>query len=510
MKILSISVGHDSSLSFYDGKEVRYCKMERLVRRKHSEGRIFEILDRLPEIFGITLADVDVLGFDSWISRYIVANEEDINFGVANKLYKNLREEPTNVTEYLQDFIGHPNIWIVPHHLAHINSAWMMEGTPDKYICIDGVGDWKIWSVYDNEQNLLDCLYYTSDQVGSIGLDIIDAAEKVGIQATSILDLAGKFMGLQSYGKVDQNLLENLKKYNIKDCKGMFNTRLTNKIDWAATIHARCGEMIYELFDEYVNVGETVLYSGGVALNVIWNTELRKKYNLIIPPHCSDEGISLGILEILRKQYDLPKVSINNFPFSQQDEKPENVSEETIQNVAQALAEGKVVAWYQGNGEIGPRALGNRSILMDPRIKDGRDIINKIKNREKFRPFGASVLQDKMHEAFDEISEDKYMLFTSKPKIDVPAITHVDGTCRVQTVGDENATFKKLLEEFYKITKCPVLLNTSLNLSGDPIAAYKWEAKELTKTVDLVVIGDMVYNKINKLLVAQQDSASDF
>ena len=117
-----------------------------------------------------------------------------------------------------------------------------------------------------------------------------------------------------------------------------------------------------------------------------------------------------------------------------------------------------------------------------------------FKRREDYRPFGASVLQNRAEEAFDEVIEDKYMLFTAKPKHNYPAITHVDGTCRVQTVGDENKTFKNLLQEFYNLTGCPVLLNTSLNLAGDPIASETVTSIELIEStpLDYVVCGDTV------------------
>jgi carbamoyltransferase len=162
--------------------------------------------------------------------------------------------------------------------------------------------------------------------------------------------------------------------------------------------------------------------------------------------------------------------------------------------IAKFLADGAVVALYQGNGEVGPRALGNRSILFDPRIPNGKDIINQIKNREYFRPFGASVLEEHK-DSFGLTYKNPYMLYVGEPKISVPSITHVDGTCRVQTVSENGTALRSILEEFYKITGCPALLNTSLNVSGKPIAGKIASAEEefSSKSIDILVVGNKIY-----------------
>ena len=154
------------------------------------------------------------------------------------------------------------------------------------------------------------------------------------------------------------------------------------------------------------------------------------------------------------------------------------------------------MAWYQGNGEVGPRALGNRSILLDPRIPNGKDIINTVKNREHYRPFGASVLSEFKKEYFDLDFENPYMLYVGKcQKENLKSITHVDGTCRVQTVN--TGVFRQLLQEFHAITGCPVLLNTSLNNAGKPIASTVASAMlEFNNgLIDVFIHGDKIYEK---------------
>ena len=170
-----------------------------------------------------------------------------------------------------------------------------------------------------------------------------------------------------------------------------------------------------------------------------------------------------------------------------------------INEAANLLSQQKVIGWYQGHGEIGPRALGNRSILMDPRVPDGKRIVNLIKKRENYRPFGASVLEEYAKDYFDILWPDPYMLYFFEVKVSyLKSITHIDGTCRVQTVSKrDNPLFRKLLERFYEITGCPVLLNTSLNVAGKPLAAYPRDAMELfnNSSIDAMIVGEQVYKK---------------
>ena len=230
---------------------------------------------------------------------------------------------------------------------------------------------------------------------------------------------------------------------------------------------------------------------------------LKKHFkNLYIAPHSSDEGLSLGCLEWLRQKHNLPLFHMNKFPYIQSDVSPPDYpSDDTIKLAAQKLAEGKTVAWYQGNGEVGPRALGNRSILLDPRIPDGKAIVNRIKNRENYRPFGASILKEYAQDYFDISWEDEYMLYTCRVKNnDMPSITHIDGTCRIQTVGNKNIYYRKLLEEFNRLTGCPLLLNTSLNIAGCPIAGYPDVVEKLLKStsLDYGVVGNTFYMRDTK------------
>jgi carbamoyltransferase len=160
------------------------------------------------------------------------------------------------------------------------------------------------------------------------------------------------------------------------------------------------------------------------------------------------------------------------------------------------------VAIFEGQPESGPRALGHRSILFDPRNKNGKNLVNKIKKREWYRPFAGTILKEKFEEYFEShgLTESPYMTinFSCKEKtIDfVPAIVHVDNTCRIQTV--EDGFFYELLEMFYEKTGCPMLLNTSFNLAGEPLVQTKKEALKTFNNTTLDAIYFVDENKIVK------------
>ncbi len=152
----------------------------------------------------------------------------------------------------------------------------------------------------------------------------------------------------------------------------------------------------------------------------------------------------------------------------------------------------EIVAIFQNSSEYGPRALGNRSLLFDPRNKNGKDIVNKIKRREWFRPFAGTVLLEHAAEWFemDRIKDSPYMSYAipvkEEKKSIIPAITHVDGTCRIQTLTmEQNKNFYELIELFYKKTNVPILFNTSFNLAGEPLVETKEDALDTLKRSDI-------------------------
>ena len=172
----------------------------------------------------------------------------------------------------------------------------------------------------------------------------------------------------------------------------------------------------------------------------------------------------------------------------------------TCEDVVERILDKQIGAIHQGRSEVGPRALGNRSIIFDPRLPNGKEIVNTVKKREEFRPFAGSVLEEHAHEWFDMIGLDRspFMTFNLRVKSDrqkyIPAITHVDGTCRIQTVNKvDNANYYNLIKAFHKETKIPMVLNTSFNLAGQAMVEnVKQALKTLSKSnMDYVYFADV-------------------
>ena len=160
--------------------------------------------------------------------------------------------------------------------------------------------------------------------------------------------------------------------------------------------------------------------------------------------------------------------------------------------VIKNIIDGKIVAIFQGDSEWGPRALGNRSILFDPRNPNAKDIVNKVKKREWYRPFAGTIMLEYAHDYFEmaTIKESPYMSFAipakQKAKDEVPGIIHADGTCRIQTVTrEQNKHFYDLIEEFYKKTGVPILFNTSFNLAGEPLVETIEDAENTVTRSDI-------------------------
>tara|TARA_R110002020_G_scaffold350674_2_gene564044 strand:+ start:523 stop:1992 length:1470 start_codon:yes stop_codon:yes gene_type:complete len=478
---------HDSNISYFDGYKVHYLKSERLYNIKyHAYDNLWEWKKDIKKIFDVDEKDIDEIAIiiDPWRNKLPMDNEE---------FYPAVKYE----------YIPTKNkVWRINHHLAHALSCWpLYKKRPDYEIIVDGFGDMNnAWTVI-KKNKILERGY--TNKNGSLGLSMSQAARWLKIKDG--YGSAGKLMGLQSYGRILKDFRSSLN-YNMYSIDKLFNLNndIANKqpLDWIRTVHDKVSDILISFFEEVTdgNYDAEISYSGGVAQNVIWNTALKNKFkNLIIPPHCNDEGLSLGALEYLRIKNNLPKFKLTNFPYIQSDKKPEQIaSTKTIIETAEHLKNNKIVAWYQNNGEIGPRALGNRSLLLNPLIKNGKDVINRIKKREAYRPFGASVLKEYVKEYFDTEIDNPHMLYVGKTtKKNLKCITHVDGTCRFQSVDKNNQTYYSLIKEFYKKTKCPLLLNTSFNINNKPIVSNLNDAKEFFKNsdIDVLVIGNKIYRK---------------
>ena len=303
----------------------------------------------------------------------------------------------------------------------------------------------------------------------------------------------------------------------------------------AASLQSRIEEIIFSLLNELYrqNNLDTLCLSGGVAFNCVANGKIYTRApfkNIYIPPAPGDAGLAIGAAyylwhEILGKPrnfvmdhafwgpaYDSDMVSAElqsrRDELNQQGCKVTQMrnDQELYKITAQAIADGKIVGWFQGRTEWGPRALGNRSIVVDPRRAEMKDILNsRIKRREPFRPFAPSILEEKTGDYFEQTHPSPFMLFTYKVKPDkeklIPAPTHIDGTGRLQTVSKRaNLRYWNLIKEFENITGVPVVLNTSFN-ENEPIVNTPKEALDcfLRTRMDVLALGAYVIERQNKI-----------
>ena len=278
----------------------------------------------------------------------------------------------------------------------------------------------------------------------------------------------------------------------------------------AWTVQDKTQKLVGDLVEKAIDTtGEkNVVLAGGYALNCVANYYLRKRFpdiNFYVDPVAHDGGTSIGLAKLAyfkhckEHEHEAFRESLTtlylgpdrtseieyfaqNFTGGQGASEYEN-KEVTTEEVAQLIADGNIVSIFQSKSEAGPRALGNRSIVYDPRVKDGKDIVNKVKGREWFRPFAGSVLKEDAKEWFDlaGMEETPFMMYAvdieSAHVGELPAITHVDNTCRVQTVSeDQNKHYYGLIKAFKDITGVPVLFNTSFNLAGDPLVETMFDA----------------------------------
>ena len=494
MKLLALRLdSHDSNVTYFDGERIRYRSFERDLQIKH---------------FGFE----GLYGWTKIIKEWNIVPQEVDAIGIVmdSHVHNEVEYDPQKHTESVEipvfrDLGFNCIIHRIDHHLAHSLSFWPLEVEPNLHFVFDGFGDdWMYRSVW-RDGKLIDCAKSNSQDImnsSSLGFIMSHLGSIIGMSG-NYLDYAGKIMALKAFGTENPDVIP---VDHIDDLDKLWDFRILESrisdqqyiIDYIHSAHHYTEQAFLKHFQEFVKPGDVIGYSGGIAQNTIINKVLRDRFpNLVIPPHANDQGLSLGVIEYLRKTYNQSPFDRSGFPFWQDDESVSRPSEKTIKDTAEQLAQGKIVGWYQGHGEIGPRALGNRSILMNPFDPHGKEYINnKVKHREPFRPFGASVLENKVSQYFYWNGPSRYMLYVT----DVlepdrfPTITHEDGTCRINTVPEEQEDYHALLVEYEKLTGAPILLNTSLNDGGKPIANSLCDALGIyyKSDLDVLVHGDTV------------------
>ena len=475
-------------------------------------------------------------------------------------LYDALKEQDNNFNDIKK-------INFSEHHLSHAASAFFSSPHDEAIILtLDGVGEWATTTVSlgkNNKISILKEIHFPH----SLGLLYSAFTYFLGFKVNSG---EYKVMGLAPYGepkfkdiileklidvKEDGSFRLSMDYFNYATGLTMTNSKFAKlfnmnrrepennlsqiHMDMAASIQAATEEIVLKitrfLSKEYKL--ENLCMAGGVALNCVANGKILKEglfKNIWIQPASGDAGGALGAAqafyyqELDNKRQILKTDSMNGSYLGPQftDDQVENelkscganykklTQDQIINDTAKALSEEKAVGWFQGRMEFGPRSLGNRSIIADPRSENMQKNLNlKVKYRESFRPFAPAVLFEKVSEWFEINSESPYMLLVADVKkskqlemtneqknlfgIDklnvkrssIPSVTHVDYSARIQTVHKEtNPIFYKLIEEFERITKYPILVNTSFNVRGEPIVCTATDAFNCFMGTDLDVL----------------------
>ena len=364
------------------------------------------------------------------------------------------------------------------HHESHAAAGYYTAPFDEcNILVIDAIGEWDTMSIWKGsvENGYMGQRTHTLKKISSwkyphsLGLLYSAITHRIGLKPNEDEYIT---MGMAAFGEPIYNLEDQLWKNNHKGVGNIFPEARSE--DLAASVQSLYERELFKLVDMCPH--ENLIIMGGCALNCVANSKIKGK-NIWIMPSPGDSGSALGAAALVRKQ----KLEwINPYlgtPI---------YNSVNINNVVQELLDNKVCGLANGRAEFGPRALGNRSLLGDPRY-DIKDTVNDIKRRQKFRPFAPAILEEYADEYFDG-PMNEYMQFVSKAKHDYSSVTHVDGTARVQVVKkDCESLIREVLEEWYERTGCPMLLNTSLNIKGKPMVNTWEDAKEFSKLYNVAV-----------------------
>jgi carbamoyltransferase len=558
VNIIGLSAGyHDSACCLLqEGVLVAAVQEERYSRVKNDRGIPRRAFRYCLQHAGLSIADIDCVAFyedpalklgrQIWMSLL-----PELSAARLDSLRQRLVSVPPQTA--IRDRLGYERpIEIVDHHLSHAASSYYFSGFDDAAVLtVDGVGDWPT-TTYSRASGTTIDRFEAVDFPDSLGLFYSAVTGYLGFEVN---EGEYKIMGLAPYGEpVYADRLRPLiqigpaGQYRLdmtyfgflqEDC--MYSQAFVDLLGRpprgpetpVEQFHrdvARSAQVVLEdvMLDKvrYLHdrvPSENLCLAGGVALNVVANARILREgpfKRLFVQPAAGDAGGAVGAAAVahVRRTGRRPSETALRTVFLGPHTPPDDVGRilegstaqfedfrhrepELLECVAGHLAAGKVVGWFQGRCEFGPRALGARSILADPRRPEMRDRINaSVKKRESFRPFAPSVLAEEQTRHFDSCHPSVFMLETCRvtSPIDLPAITHVDGSARIHTVNaDDNPRFWRLLRAFYQRSGCPLVLNTSFNLRGEPIVADATDALACfaASSIDILVVEDFVLDR---------------
>lgn len=542
------TLSHDSAaVLIRDGEVVAAVEEERLNRIKHTNLMPVNAIEFVLDRAGITLSQVDSVAYylnEEYLKNVLLLEQLNNRNGLD---YDSIQDLVIKQLEKLGDTELYKKLMFVDHHVAHAYSSFPFTSFSESLVLvIDGRGEYTAGLVGTYKEGKFTVLRHLS-QLQSLGIFYLNITKYLGFEYHDEY----KVMGLAPYGdpsrfrdlfkqcytlkpEGDYNILEGTLIFNLF-CKSIKPRQKKSEFeqihkDLAASLQEALENIVLHVLSYWRDKTSHnhLSVAGGVGHNCSMNGKILNSGifdKIFVQPAAHDAGCALGAA--LFAQQRLQGGTIRHFAFDHVflgpsfEEKSKNVAAtllkwqnwlnfewkgELIETASTLLAEGKVIGWVQGCSEFGPRALGNRSILADPRPASNKERINKmVKKREGFRPFAPSVIEEEAHKYFDYprgIARLDFMNFVvsvnAQYREELGAITHVDGSARIQTVAKSaNPRFWTLLKAFGKKTGYPILLNTSFNNNVEPIVNSLEDAitSFLTTQLDVLIIDNFVITK---------------
>ena len=474
MRVLGFSEGfHDAAVTVLDGSEILFAgHSERFSKVKNDKYVCQELKDYVKEYtHGLRPPEI------AFYERPFIKRTRQAYAGQWKSAFK---------ARHLNYNYDH----CFNHHLSHAAAAFQCSPFSNaNALVVDAIGEWDTVSIwyceYVNEKAVykkVKSMRYPT----SIGLFYSAVTARVGLKPMEDEYIT---MGMAAYGKPNKELYEELRRLMLKKNlhRGM-NGLLSEYDDVDIAFNAqKLVENILKTFVNKLDKKLPMVYGGGVALNSVANGLILRNKQHYVFPNPGDAGSSLGAAALVHRN----KI---NYPHSFHGYKLPMLTIDQIKHVVDVLEKGEPVGIAAGKAEFGPRALGNRSLLCDPRTSENKDRVNDIKKRQKFRPFAPSILSEHASKYFRTFRQHDYSYMQNVVKArdsSFLATMHEDGSARVHTVDRSTwcySPLRHILEIWYERTGCPTLLNTSLNIKGQPMVNDSADAKAFADEYGVEVV----------------------
>lgn len=483
MNLLIVHTSHDGSITVIkDSQLVVHTQIERFNKIKSSSYPSIQLIQKIKEL---NIEFDNVIFTCLWDSNWYFWEELLRTFDI-------IKERTTFEVLHSLD-----------HHVFHMYCAKATTGDNEYFGIIDGGGDHKQWegndyyeqeSLYKSDEVILKKLY-TEANIHPFGNTNWKIKNNHGIgnvyeSITNCLFpltrrpymLTGKTMALSTYGKFNPNYYSAIR-------KGFLENKFNNNLSAVKLSENRTDQFTQDFLNTFQKFVEkeimdflpksNVTFTGGVAQNILLNTQMRKRKGFKVDPMCNDQGITLGVAN----RYLKGSLKVDNLFLGFKPDydlsmfKNKSITEVTYDDVVDIIHK-EPVAIFNGRSEQGQRGLGARSLVINPLAEDVIAKVNKIKKREWYRPFSPAVMEEYASDYFEIEGTSPYMLYVFKCKKDIPSIKANDEMSRIQTVNDkQNKHFYNILNAYKKKYNLPLLLNTSLNMSGLPLVEDLYDLK---------------------------------